>query len=61
MRACHNFKFMGSKRKPMMGHKRKPTAHQKQIRFLAVLFAIIMVAFLVGMMLLFNRPVGGYH
>ena len=54
-------KFMGTKRKPMMGHKRRPTAHQKQIRFLAIVFAIIMVAFLVGMMLLFNRPVGGYH
>jgi hypothetical protein len=44
-----------------MGNKRKPSAHQKQIRFLAILFGAIMVIIVVGLMLLLNRPVGGYH
>ena len=44
-----------------MAHKRRPTAHQKQIRFLAILFVIIMILAIVGLMLLLNRPVGGYH
>ncbi len=44
-----------------MGHKRKPTAHQKQIRFLAVLLGILMLLAGIGVMLLLNRPAGGYH
>ena len=44
-----------------MGHKRKPTAHQRQIRFLAFLFGTIMVAVVVAVMLLLNRPPGGGH
>jgi hypothetical protein len=44
-----------------MGHKRRPTAHQKQIRFLMFLFGALMLLVLLGVMLLLNRPVGGYH
>jgi len=44
-----------------MAHKRRPTAHQKQIRFLAILFGIIMILVVVGLLLLLNKPVGGYH
>jgi t-SNARE complex subunit (syntaxin) len=44
-----------------MGHKRKPTSHQKQIRFLAILFGAIMVVVVVVVLVLLNRPPGGYH
>jgi hypothetical protein len=44
-----------------MGHKRKPSPHQKQMRFMTFLFAAIMIAVLIAVMLLVNRPVGGYH
>jgi predicted nucleic acid-binding Zn ribbon protein len=44
-----------------MAHKRKPTGHQKQIRFLAIFFGVLMLLIVVGMMLLLNRPVGGYR
>jgi hypothetical protein len=44
-----------------MPHKRRPTAHQKQIRFLMIFFGAVMLLVLVGVMLLLNRPVGGYH
>jgi len=44
-----------------MGNKRKPTPHQKQIRFMMFFFGAIMIIVLVGVMLLLNRPVGGYH
>jgi hypothetical protein len=44
-----------------MGHKRKPSAYQKQVRFLAILAGVIMILVLVGVILLFNRPVGGYN
>ena len=43
-----------------MAHKRRPTAHQKQIRFLMVLAAIVMILCVVGLIVLLNRPVGGY-
>jgi Flp pilus assembly protein TadB len=36
--------------------KRKPTAHQKQIRFLAVFAAALMVLFVVALLWLLNRP-----
>ncbi len=49
---CHNLKTMA--------HKRKPTAHQKQVRFLMILLGAIMIIAVVGMILLLNRPVGGY-
>ena len=42
-------------------HKRKPTAHQKQIRLLAILAGVIMILIVVGVILLFNQPVGGYN
>ena len=44
-----------------MGNKRKPTPHQKQIRFLMIFFGALMVIIVVALMLLLNRPVGGYH
>jgi t-SNARE complex subunit (syntaxin) len=44
-----------------MGHKRKPTSHQKQIRFLGILFGAIMVVVVVVVLVLLNRPPGGYH
>ena len=44
-----------------MGHKRKPTPHQKQIRFLMLFFGAILIILVVAAMLLLNRPVGGYH
>jgi hypothetical protein len=44
-----------------MGNRRRPTAHQKQIRFLGVFFGAIMVVAVVVAIILFNRPVGGYH
>jgi hypothetical protein len=40
--------------------KRRPTAHQKQIRFLAIFFGTLLVLLLIGLMLLLNKPVGGY-
>jgi hypothetical protein len=43
-----------------MSHKRRPTGHQKQIRFLAIFFGVVMILSVVGMILLLNRPVGGY-
>jgi len=44
-----------------MAHKRRPTEHQKQIRFLGVLFGILMILVVVGVILLLNWPVGGWH
>ena len=44
-----------------MGHKRKPTTYQKQVRFLAILTGVIMIIVVVGVILLFKRPVGGYN
>jgi hypothetical protein len=44
-----------------MGHKRKPTAHQKQVRFFLFFLGAVMIVVVVAMMLLLNRPVGGYH
>ena len=43
-----------------MPHKRRPTGHQKQIRFLLFLCGALLLLALIGMMLLLNRPVGGY-
>jgi hypothetical protein len=43
-----------------MGHKRKPSAHQKQIRFLTFFFGAILIAVVVGLLILFNRPPGGH-
>ena len=44
-----------------MGHKRKLTEHQKQIRFIMYLVGAVLVVTLVVMILVLNRPVGGYH
>jgi len=44
-----------------MGIKRKPTAYQKQIRFLAILFGVLMIVVVVALLLLLDRPPGGYH
>jgi hypothetical protein len=43
-----------------MARKRSLTAHQKQIRFLAILFGVVMLIAVLGIILLVNRPVGGY-
>jgi hypothetical protein len=43
-----------------MGNKRRPSAHQKQIRFLTFLFGAILIAIVVAALLLFNRPPGGH-
>jgi len=43
-----------------MGNKRRATAHQKQILFLSLLFGALMIIAVVGLLLLINRPVGGY-
>jgi predicted nucleic acid-binding Zn ribbon protein len=43
------------------GHKRRPTPHQKQVRFMMFFFGAIMILVVVALLLLFNRPVGGYH
>jgi hypothetical protein len=37
-----------------MGHQRRPTAHQKQVRFLTVLFGAVMIAVAIGLILLLN-------
>jgi hypothetical protein len=39
-----------------MGNKRRATAHQRQIRFLTILFGAIMIAVVVAVLLLVNRP-----
>ena len=44
-----------------MGHKRKPTAHQKQIRFIAILACVVLMAVVVVLILFLNNPVGGYQ
>jgi len=43
-----------------VGHKRKPSGHQKQIRFLTIVLGVILIFILVGLILLLNKPVGGY-
>jgi Tfp pilus assembly protein PilN len=44
-----------------MGHKWRPTEHQRQIRFLMFLIGAVMVIAVIVMMLVLNAPVGGYH
>jgi hypothetical protein len=45
-----------------MGNKRRNTPHQRQIRFLTILFGAIMIAVAVAVLLLVNRPPsGGVH
>jgi len=44
-----------------MGHKRKPTAHQRQIRFFTIFFGAVMVLILVALLWLFNRSPGNIH
>lgn len=39
-----------------MGHKRKPSPHQKQIRFFMIFFGAIMILAAVGVILLLERP-----
>ena len=50
---------MGQQRKP--GHKRRPTAHQKQIRFIAILVCVVLIMGVVAVILMMNQPVGGYQ
>jgi hypothetical protein len=44
-----------------MGNKRRPSAHQKQIRFLTFFFGTVMVVVAVALILLFSRPPGVPH
>lgn len=44
-----------------MIHKRKPSAHQKQMRFMTLLFGAIAIFVPVVVILVVSRPVGGYH
>jgi hypothetical protein len=44
-----------------MGRKRKPSAHQKQIRFLTFFFGAIMISVVIALLWLFNRPPGSAH
>jgi hypothetical protein len=44
-----------------MGHRRKPTAHQKQVRFFMILIGSIMIIGVVVIIVALNRPVGGYR
>jgi hypothetical protein len=44
-----------------MGNKRKPSPHQKQIRFFTILFGAIAMLILIGLLLLFNRQSGAFH
>jgi len=43
-----------------MGKKRQASGHQKQILFLSLFFGALMIIAVVGLLLLINRPVGGY-
>jgi hypothetical protein len=51
-----NLESMGQR---FRGHKRRPSAHQKQIRFLTFSFGAIMIVVVVALLWLFNRPPGG--
>jgi hypothetical protein len=42
-----------------MGNKRRPSAHQKQIRFFTIFFGVIFIAVAVAILLMLNRPPGG--
>jgi hypothetical protein len=44
-----------------MSSNRKPTAHQRQMRFLLYFFGTLMILAVVGVIILLNRPVGGFH
>jgi hypothetical protein len=39
-----------------MGHKRHPSAHQKQVRFFLFFFGALMVIAVVAIIVLINRP-----
>jgi hypothetical protein len=44
-----------------MGHKRRLSPHQKQIRFLTVLFGTILIGVVIALLVFFNRlPVAGH-
>jgi hypothetical protein len=44
-----------------MPHKRHPTAHQKQIRFILVIFSVVLLLAMVGVLVLMSRPAIGFH
>jgi hypothetical protein len=44
-----------------MGDKRKPSAHQKQVRFFVFFFGTIMITAVIAMLIFLNRPIGGFH
>ncbi len=39
-----------------MGNKRRATPHQKQIRFLTIFFGVVLIAIVIGLLLMLNRP-----
>jgi hypothetical protein len=43
-----------------MGRKRSLTTYQKQNRFFLVFFGALMILAVIGVLILINRPVGGY-
>jgi hypothetical protein len=38
-----------------MGHKRKPSPHQKQIRFFTIMLGAILIALVTGLLWMLNR------
>jgi len=44
-----------------MGQKRKPSAHQRQMRFFTIFFAVLLIAFLVAALWLLNRTPASVH
>jgi hypothetical protein len=44
-----------------MGHKRKPTPHQKQIRFFVFFFGALVILIAVGIIVLMNQPWNRFH
>jgi hypothetical protein len=44
-----------------MGHKRRLSPHQKQIRFLTVFFGAIMVGTVIALLVFFNRLPAATH
>jgi cbb3-type cytochrome oxidase subunit 3 len=44
-----------------MPHKRRPTVYQNQVRFISLMFVVVLILAFVGVIILLNRPPGGYH
>jgi hypothetical protein len=44
-----------------MGQKRKPTAHQRQIRFFTIFFAVLLITLMVAALWFLNRTPAWGH